>query len=229
VETQAQGRVNVFIVEDDQLTRDSLRARVEAHPRLRVGAAVGTAADGLAALAVARPDVLLVDLGLPDGSGIDVIRGALRRYPGLAIMVITVFGNEQRVVGAIQAGASGYLLKDDATHEIGMAIELLLGGGSPISPAIARHLIRHFQAPAEKAGSPPESAPEARETLSARELEVLHLASKGFSYAEIAQLLGLSPNTIASYTKHIYVKLAVGSRSEAIYEASRLGLLPTHR
>jgi DNA-binding NarL/FixJ family response regulator len=133
--------------------------------------------------------------------------------------VITVFGNEKRVVGAIQAGAIGYLLKDDQTNEIGAAIEQLLQGGSPISPAIARHLIRHFQ--------PPPSAPPsaARETLTAREQEVLGLAMKGFSYAEIAQLLGLSPNTIGSYTKHIYEKLAVSSRTEAIYEASRLGLI----
>jgi DNA-binding NarL/FixJ family response regulator len=209
----------VFIVEDDAVTRESLRARIEAHHRLRVGAAAGTAADGIAALAATRPDVLLSDLGLPDGSGIDVIRAALRRYPDLPIMVITVFGNEKRVVAAIQAGASGYLLKDDPTHEIGAAIELLLGGGSPISPAIARHLIRHFQAPPVEASDPP------RESLTPRELEVLNLASKGFSYAEIAQLLSLSSNTIASYTKRIYEKLAVGSRSEAIYEASRLGLL----
>lgn len=212
-------KINVFIVEDDAVTRDSLRARIEAHPRLRVGAAHGTAAEGIAALLAARPHVLLVDLGLPDGNGIDVIRAALRRHPDLPIMVITVFGNEKRVVAAIQAGASGYLLKDDPTHEISAAIELLLQGGSPISPAIARHLIRHFQ----ERGDPPSVAQ--RETLTARELEVLALATKGFSYPEIAQLLGLSTNTIASYTKHIYEKLAVGSRSEAIYEASRLGLL----
>src|SRR5688572_21516599 len=134
-------KLNVFIVEDDAVTRESLRARIEAHPRLRVGAASGTAADGIAALAAARPDVLLADLGLPDGNGIDVIKAALRRYPDLPIMVITVFGNEKRVISAIQAGASGYLLKDDPTHEIGAAIELLMQGGSPISPAIARHLI----------------------------------------------------------------------------------------
>jgi DNA-binding NarL/FixJ family response regulator len=210
--------VNVFIVEDDAVTRESLRARIEAHPRLTVGAAVGTATEALAALA-SRPDVLLVDLGLPDGSGIDVIRAALRRHAGLPIMVITVFGNEKRVVGAIQAGAIGYLLKDDQTNEIGAAIEQLLLGGSPISPAIARHLIRHFQ----PLPSAPSSA--AREALTAREQEVLGLAMKGFSYAEIAQLLGLSPNTIGSYTKHIYEKLAVSSRTEAIYEASRLGLI----
>jgi len=212
-------KLNVFIVEDDAVTRDSLRARIEAHPRLRVGAANGTAAESIAALAAARPDVLLADLGLPDGNGIDVIKAALRRYPDLPIMVITVFGNEKRVISAIQAGASGYLLKDDPTHEIGAAIELLMQGGSPISPAIARHLIRHFQ----ERGDPLPAVP--RETLTTRELEVLALATKGFSYPEIAQLLGLSTNTVASYTKHIYEKLAVGSRSEAIYEASRLGLL----
>lgn len=208
----------MFIVEDDAVTRDSLRARIEAHPCLTVGAAVGTATDALAALSI-RPDVLLVDLGLPDGSGIDVIRAALRRHEGLPIMVITVFGNEKRVVGAIQAGAIGYLLKDDQTNEIGAAIEQLLLGGSPISPAIARHLIRHFQPP------PSEPPSAAREALTAREQEVLGLAMKGFSYAEIAQLLALSPNTIGSYTKRIYEKLAVSSRTEAIYEASRLGLI----
>jgi DNA-binding NarL/FixJ family response regulator len=219
VDALPPAKLNVFIVEDDAVTRDSLRSRIEAHPRLRVGAASGTASDGIASLAASRPDVLLVDLGLPDGNGIDVIRAALQRHPGLPIMVITVFGNERRVVSAIQAGATGYLLKDDPTHEIGAAIELLLQGGSPISPAIARHLIRHFQ---EHDVAP---AAAAHETLTARELEVLALATKGFSYPEIAQLLGLSANTIASYTKHIYEKLAVGSRSEAIYEASRLGLL----
>ena len=210
--------MNVFIVEDDGVTRDSLRARIEAHPRLSVGAAVGTAGEAIAALAN-RPDVLLVDLGLPDGSGIDVIRAALRQHADLPIMVITVFGNEKRVVGAIQAGAIGYLLKDDQTNEIGAAIEQLLLGGSPISPAIARHLIRHFQPPS----SDPQST--SREALTAREQEVLGLAMKGFSYAEIAQLLCLSPNTIGSYTKRIYEKLAVSSRTEAIYEASRLGLI----
>jgi DNA-binding NarL/FixJ family response regulator len=218
VESPLQPRVNVFIVEDDAVTRESLRERIEAHPRLAVGAAVGTATEGLAMLAT-RPDVLLVDLGLPDGSGIDVIRAALRRHAGLPIMVITVFGNERRVVGAIQAGATGYLLKDDQTNEIGAAVEQLLQGGSPISPAIARHLIKHFQP------TPSEPSSVERETLTPREQEVLALATKGFSYAEIAQLLSLSQNTIASYTKHIYEKLAVGSRTEAIYEASRLGLL----
>jgi DNA-binding NarL/FixJ family response regulator len=212
--------IRVYIVEDDEVTRRSLCDRMRAHGDFTVDVAVGTCAEIRIALRQGRPDVLLVDLGLPDGSGVDVIAEAATRHAGLAIMVITVFGDERRVVRAIKSGATGYLLKDDPTHEIGVAIRLLLEGGSPISPAIARHLIRLFQ---------PVLPEGARNTadgkLTAREQEVLGLAAKGFSYAEIAQMLNLSANTIASYTKHIYEKLAVGSRSEAIYEASRLGLL----
>jgi len=210
----------VYIVEDDEVTRRSLCDRMRAHGGFAVEVAVGTCAEIRAALRRGRPDVLLVDLGLPDGSGVDVIAEAATRHAGLAIMVITVFGDEKRVVRAIKSGATGYLLKDDPTHEIGAAIALLLDGGSPISPAIARHLIRLFQP------APPDTArAEGTGKLTAREQEVLGLAAKGFSYAEIAQMLALSANTIASYTKHIYEKLAVGSRSEAIYEASRLGLI----
>ena len=210
----------VYIVEDDEVTRRSLCDRMLAHGGFSIGVAVGTCAEIRAALRQGRPDVLLVDLGLPDGSGVDVIAEAATRHAGLAIMVITVFGDERRVVRAIKAGATGYLLKDDPTHEIGAALGLLLEGGSPISPAIARHLIRLFQP------APPDAARGAGAgKLTAREQEVLGLAAKGFSYAEIAQMLELSANTIASYTKHIYEKLAVGSRSEAIYEASRLGLI----
>jgi DNA-binding NarL/FixJ family response regulator len=207
-------------VEDDDVTRRSLCERIRAHGDFSVDVAVSTCAEIRIALRQGRPDVLLVDLGLPDGSGLDVIAEAATRHAGLAIMVITVFGDERRVVRAIKSGATGYLLKDDPTHEIGVALRLLLEGGSPISPAIARHLIRLFQpAPADA------TAATADCKLTAREQEVLALAAKGFSYAEIAQMLNLSPNTIASYTKHMYEKLAVGSRSEAIYEASRLGLL----
>jgi DNA-binding NarL/FixJ family response regulator len=208
----------VYIVEDDAVTRQSLCDRMRAHGGFEVDVAVGSCAEIRAALRQGRPDVLLADLGLPDGSGLDVIAEAATRHAGLPIMVITVFGDERRVVRAIKAGATGYLLKDDPTHEIGAAIQLLLDGGSPISPAIARHLIRLFQ-------PLPAQIPAADNRLTAREQEVLSLAAKGFSYSEIAQMLALSANTIASYTKHIYEKLAVNSRSEAIYEASRLGLI----
>jgi DNA-binding NarL/FixJ family response regulator len=165
------------------------------------------------------PNVLLMDLGLPDGSGVNVIAEAATRYPQLPIMVVTVFGDESRVVAAIKAGATGYLLKDDQSHEISAAIHSLMKGESPISPAIARHLVRLFATESADVAAPQANC------LSAREHEVLKLAAKGFSHAEIAEIMTISNNTVASYTKRIYEKLSVNSRAEAIYEAARLGLL----
>jgi DNA-binding NarL/FixJ family response regulator len=211
--------IKMFIVEDDEVTRQSLCARIAQDPSFVVALAVGTCGEIRAALRRESPDVLLVDLGLPDGSGVDVIAEAVTRYPKLNIMVITVFGDEDRVVRAIRAGAAGYLLKDDQSSELVSAIHQLHAGGSPISPAIARHLIGVFRS--ATAASNADSA----DFLTAREQEVLALAAKGFSYSEIAQMLNLSSHTIASYTKHIYEKLSVSSRSQAVYEASRLGLL----
>jgi DNA-binding NarL/FixJ family response regulator len=214
----------VFIVEDDDLTRASLVRRIaEAQVSLQVTAAVGTCREIRAALEASRPAVLLVDLGLPDGDGLDIIRETARRWPAVMIMVITVFGDELKVVSSIKAGASGYLLKDDAAVGIGEAIRQMLAGGSPISPAIARHLIRHFR-PEATAGADRPPAPTAV-ALTPREMEILALASKGFSYGETAALLGLTSSTVSSYTKNIYGKLAVSSRSEAVYEATRMGLI----
>jgi len=215
----------VFVVEDDDLTRRSLVRRItEADAELCVTLAVGSCADIRAALEASRPDVLLVDLGLPDGDGLDIIRETARRWSNVAIMVITVFGDELRVIAAIKAGAGGYLLKDDAAVGIGAAIRQLLAGGSPISPAIARHLIRHFRGDAT-AKNEVVIKPELNVRLSPREMEILNLAGKGFSYGEIAALIGLTASTVSSYTKNIYAKLAVSSRSEAVYEATRMGLI----
>jgi DNA-binding NarL/FixJ family response regulator len=214
----------VFIVEDDELTRASLVRRItEAQAGLQVTTAVGTCREIRAALEASRPAVLLVDLGLPDGDGLDIIRETAQRWPAVLIMVITVFGDEMKVVTSIKAGATGYLLKDDAAVGIGEAIRQMLAGGSPISPAIARHLIRHFR-PDASASSEHRPPPHAV-TLTPREMEILTLASKGFSYAETAALLGLTSSTVSSYTKNIYGKLAVSSRSEAVYEATRMGLI----
>ena len=145
-------------------------------------------------------------------------------HPDVEVMVISVFGDEQRVVTALKAGATGYLLKDDPSSEIGAAISQLLQGGSPISPAIARYLIRVFR-PTESPEQAPPPIVDSGIDLTTRELEVLQLAAKGFSYGEIARMLGISGATVSSYTKKIYGKLAVHSRSEAVYEASRLGLI----
>jgi DNA-binding NarL/FixJ family response regulator len=214
-------RYRVLLVEDDAPTRARLARVIGAHPELELLAAVGTCREGREALARAEPDVLLTDLGLPDGDGIELVR-ALRElgYSTLA-MVVTVFGDERHVVSAIEGGALGYLLKDATAATIGESILELIRGGSPISPPIARSLLRRLRPDAPTGGSDPMEAP----LLSAREQEVLTHIVKGFSYGEIAALIAVSTHTVASHVRSIYRKLAVHSRGEAVYEALQLGLV----
>jgi len=210
----------VVIVEDNNATRKVLHDHVNKCEGFEVMASHSDFSSAMDALDKATPHVLLVDLDLPDGDGIDIISRESCRHPELSIMVISVFGDENHVVKAIQAGAQGYLLKDSDSVEIEESIRQLLDGGSPISPSIARHLIKRFQVSSEV-----ESAGDDAIGLSEREKEVLVLASKGFSYTETATMLNLSVNTIASYTKRVYGKLAVNSRSEAVFEATRRGIM----
>ena len=210
----------VMLVEDDPAFLARFCAIVAAAPELRLMAAVGDLAAARQLLATQAPDVLLTDLGLPDGSGIDLIRETARAHPATDIMVISVFGDEQHVVASIEAGATGYVLKDSLPDEFVALIRQLRAGGSPISPLIARQLLRRWR-PA--AGTVPAGDGDAG--LSVRESEVLGLIAKGFNFAEIARLLTVSPHTITAHVKKIYQKLAVHSRGEAVYEATKMGLL----
>lgn len=209
-------RYSVLLVEDDENTRERLRRIIDGHDQLSVVAAVATCAAARAAFQAGPPSVLLVDLDLPDGNGTDLIREFKQIQPAIEAMVITVFGDEQHVVAAIEAGASGYLLKDGSSDYIGESIMQLLAGGSPISAGIARYLLKRFQ--------PVEPRPDS-DLLTAREREVLELVAKGFSYNEIGDVLGMSVHTVTSHIKHIYRKLAVRSRGEAVFEAMQRGLI----
>ncbi|MDJ0867901.1 MAG: response regulator transcription factor, partial [Myxococcota bacterium] len=140
------GDPTVLLVEDDQNTRARLASVIEAHEGLELLAAVGSLGEGRAELERREPDVLLTDLGLPDGDGIELIRALGELGYSTSAMVITVFGDEKHVVSAIEAGAMGYLLKDGTADYIGDSILELVGGGSPISPPIARYLLKHFRA-----------------------------------------------------------------------------------
>ena len=212
---------SVLLVEDDEATRIRLARVISASAVLRVQASVGNCADARRALASARPDVLLADLGLPDGSGADLIRETASAYPNTAIMVITVFGDEAHVVEAIEAGATGYLLKDTAPVGITRAILDLLAGGSPLSPAVARYLLKKFSQPK------PAAAPAAALAtgFSEREAVVLQLVARGCSYAEISEKLEISVNTVGFHIRHIYRKLSVNSRGAAVFEATQRGLI----
>jgi DNA-binding NarL/FixJ family response regulator len=212
-------RRRVLIVEDDEPTRERLVRAVAAHAdEIELSDAVGTVREGVLSLRRDPPEVLLVDLGLPDGSGIALIRAARALSSDVLSMVITVFGDEKSVLGAIEAGARGYLQKDQAAEDVGTAILQLLAGGSPITPAIAQYLILRFQ-------EHPRAARGVAPSLSQRELEVLELVVKGFTFPEIARLLALSPHTVGTFVRRIYRKLEVRSRGEAVFEALQLGIV----
>jgi DNA-binding NarL/FixJ family response regulator len=209
----------VMVVEDDPAFLTRFCKIVSSDAELELFAAVADLASARQAMRMAVPDVLLIDLGLPDGSGIDLIRETARRRPETDIMVITIFGDEDHVLASIEAGATGYILKDSLPAEFVHLIKQLRAGGSPISPVIARQLLKRLK-PGGTATHAAEETP-----LSARETEVLAFIAKGFSFAEIARLLGISPHTVIAHVKKIYQKLAVHSRGEAVYEAGKMGLI----
>ena len=209
---------HVLLLEDEKPARDHLAAAIEMHPQLQLVAAVATCKEAIALLENKQPDILVPDLGLPDGCGVQVIRQAKSLYPNTEILVVTMFGDEEHVVEALEAGASGYLLKRQAFEGLADAILSLMRGESAISPEVARFLLKRFNSPQK-----PEATP--NNPLTERENEVLKWIAKGYSYDEIAGILGLSANTIRTHIRNIYKKLEVNSRSEAVFEASYLGIL----
>jgi DNA-binding NarL/FixJ family response regulator len=221
--TQDPPPIHLVIVEDDADFCLALGQVVDAAPDIRLVGVAGTQAAGLALLQGPPADVLLVDLGLPDGSGITVILAAVRQWPSCSIMVSTNFGDENNVMRSIEAGAAGYLLKDSSPTKILDEIRNLANGGSPISPIIARQVLTRFRHAAPDADQPANL--DAPTTLSVREREVLNFITKGFTTQEIAQLMQLSHFTVRTFVRRIYSKLKVTSKAEAIFEARTLGLL----
>lgn len=218
--------IRVVIVEDDVHFQQAMRNAIENAPDMVLSSVACTRAQGLQALRSESADVLLVDLGLPDGSGIDVIRAAHQRWPDCAIMVSTAFGDELHVMQSLEAGAAGYLLKDSAPQSMLAEIRSLHAGGSPISPLIARQILLRF-VPPHKPGAVPEpmGTDKRRASLSVREHQVLEFITKGFTAEEIANLMSVTRHTVQTFIRRIYSKLEVRSKAEAIYEAHHQGLL----
>jgi DNA-binding NarL/FixJ family response regulator len=208
---------SVLIVEDDLRLRASFAQALQSAVDLKLVGEADDLPEGLRLLEAMQPEVLLVDIGLPSGSGLELIRHAAKCAPHCNVMVITVFAEEQIVVDCIEAGATGYLLKGSSPQDIAMQIRLLVAGGSPISPTIARRLLGRFTAN--------RSMHDATPSLSAQEQAVLSMSAKGYSYDEIAPLLKLSRHTVETYVKRIYRKLQVHSKTAAVYEARKLGLV----
>lgn len=215
--SQSSPRARVAIVEDDAILREELARVVTGAEGMDVVGTAETLGAGQALLA-STPDVLLVDLALPDGNGVDLIAEARTKIPAIKIVVVSIFGDARSVVRAIEAGADGYLLKGADPREAEAAIRSVLEGGAPISPAVASHILTRMR---ERTATRAElDAP-----LTEKEVAVLTDLAKGFRYKEVARLHGISPHTVADHVKSIYRKLAVNSRSEAVFEAVQAGLI----
>lgn len=215
--SMSKDSISIGIVEDDVQVRQSLARQVASVPDWRLVFAVGSLAE---ARKQAKVDLLLLDLGLPDGDGLGLIADAVRACT--RVIVCTIMGDEAHVLAAIGRGASGYLLKDSGNTEMQGAIRAVLNGGAPITPSVASYLLARVR---REEAERPASADASIHSLTPREREVLLALARGYSYSETADALGISTHTVGDHVKHIYTKLSVKSRAEAVFEAVQAGWL----
>lgn len=206
--------MKIAIVEDDSLVRENLRLLLSGERNIEVVGAYGSAEEVIPILKDIRPDIMLVDLGLPGMSGIELIKESKSILPDVEIMAFTIFEDRDTVFAALKAGATGYILKGATPRELVESLHNLYEGGSPMSPKIARAIIMDLQ-----------DANDEQYLLSFREKEILTEVERGLSYKEIANKLNISPSTVHSHIKKIYKKLHAKSRKEAFIKAKRKGLL----
>jgi DNA-binding NarL/FixJ family response regulator len=222
LEETPRDRVRVVIVEDDAVTRKSLSLAIEAAPELSLLAEFDNVSSALTFLDTHKIDVLVTDLGLPDGSGIELIHACVRLHPDADIMVVTVSSDEANVLACIEAGASGYMLKDAGRIDAARAVLDLRAGGAPMSLAIARMVLAKVRNVKKDQAAIVDNAVT---SLTKREAAILDLIAQGESYGDVAKILSVSVGTVQTHIKNIYGKLAVHSRGEAVFEAHRRGLL----
>lgn len=207
-------QIRVAIVEDDVVTRKTFAATIAADPNFAVVAEFGEGKTAIASLPAVAPDVLLVDIGLPDISGIEVIRTAAACLQQCDILVVTTLGDQQTIMSALEAGADGYILKEGGSEELRSSIRALRSGGSPLSPLAARSILDRLK-PKEVNQGPVDTATQ----LSQREIHILQTIARGHTYGETAKICGIAAGTVHSHLKHIYHKLSVNSKVQAINRA----------
>ncbi len=200
----------IAIVEDNKVIRESLTAYVQMDPEFQCICACGTAEEALEVLPHERPDVVLMDIQLPNQSGIECTAQLKQLLPDVRIIMVTVYGDPDLIFKALRAGACGYLLKRCTPEELTTAVREVQQGGAPMSREIARKVISHFQYAPEPANDASEV-----DNLSPREREILELLTQGFSDKEIAEKLGVKHGTVRWHLQHVYEKLHVRSRTEA--------------
>jgi DNA-binding NarL/FixJ family response regulator len=217
--------IQVMIVEDDPELLHRFSSVITSASDMSLIGAVPSGCAGLSLLATRCPDVALIDLGLPDMDGTELVRQVRQSCPDADVLVVTMFVDDRHVLRSIEAGASGYLLKDSSDQRLLDGIREVRAGGAPISPSIARKVLQQLSmAQAElrvvKPGDAPEPSP-----LTTREHDILSLIAKGLSFNEVAERLSISVFTVVTHVKKIYRKLQVHSRGEAVFEARQSGWL----
>ena len=206
-------RITVVIVEDERDVREGLAILIDGAPGFRCVSCYRTMEQALARLDVDRPDVLLTDLALPGMSGIDGIAAARKTHPHVPVLALTVFDTDDKVLNALCAGASGYVLKNTPPSRLLESLQEVAAGGAPMSPEVARRVVRLFREfrPAK----------EATYHLTPQENELLKLLADGHHKKTAAHAMGISINTVSFHLKHIYEKLQVHSKTEAVAKALR--------
>jgi DNA-binding NarL/FixJ family response regulator len=213
-----ESTIRIVIADDHGVVREGLRAVLGSEPDMEV---VGEAATGKEVLERATevlPDVILMDIQMPDLNGIDATRRILGANPGIGVVVLTMFGDDDSVFSAMRAGARGYVLKGAPPSEILKVLRAVAGGEAHFGPEIARRLTDFFSAP------PPSPPGEAFSELTSREREILDLIAQGHPNAKIARQLFVSPKTVRNHISHIFTKLQIADRTQAILRAREAGL-----
>ncbi len=222
-------RWRVALIEDDAEMRNYFENCVTGHPSLELAASFGMLEPARRWLDDNPVDVLLTDLALPDGHGLALLKHLARTRPTTEVLVVSVFGDEDTVIACVEAGAVGYIQKDSTPADVAQVIVGAKHGESPISPMIARKLLDRLRQQGVRGEPQPADATITTLELTPRECDVLELIARGYSYAEIARLQDITKHTVQSHIKNLYSKLAVHSRGEAVFEASRMGLLDRTR
>ena len=215
-------KINLLLVDDQRLMRDGLRTILELEPDLKVAAEAGNGVEALAAYAEARPDVVLMDIRMPEMDGVEATRRLLESAPDALVIILTTFDDDQYVFDALRAGALGYLLKDVSGGELAEAIRTVVEGGALIEPSVARKMVAEFArlTPGAEAGREQLVDP-----LSDREEEVLRLLAQGLSNREIAARTYLAEGTVKNYVSSILTKIGARDRTQAALRAKELGLI----
>jgi len=218
----ASARVRVLLADDQRLVRDSLGTLLGLLDRIEL---VGTAADGEQALALAaeyKPDVVLMDLRMPRMDGIEATRQLRERQPDVRVIALTTYADDESVLGALRAGARGYLTKDASSQDIHAAILTVAAGDASLDPAVQHHVVAALAATDGQVAARGES--ELPDELTPREAEVLALIAEGLTNAEIAARLVVSPATIKSHINHLFAKAGIRDRAQAVNYAYRTGI-----